>query len=131
MFSPDYFIDRAKKCLEFAKRMRDPKLAETFAERARVLKQTAMEAERTLARANGGEGRTLVVVSKAKTFAELRRELQELPDGASLRVPITDYSPDQKQELWRASPHLSHEFGCSGEFRPDGCLWFVKRSIRP
>jgi len=48
---PDYFADRAKQCLGLAKRMRNLKLAETFAERARILTQTAMEAERSLGRA--------------------------------------------------------------------------------
>jgi hypothetical protein len=57
---------------------------------------------------------------------ELKRELQGHWDGMSLCVPIRDYLPDQKDEVWRASPHLSKQFRCSAEFRPDGCLWFVK-----
>ena len=51
MLFPDYFADRAKQCLGLAKRMRNLKLAETFAERARILTQTAIEAERSLGRA--------------------------------------------------------------------------------
>ena len=125
VFFPVYFVDRAKKCLDLAKRMRNPKLAQAFADRARVLAQTAMEAARTLARMNGMRPR--VVSSKAKALGELKRELQDLSDGMGLCVPIRDYSPNQRNELWRASPHMGQQFGCSAEFRPDGCLWFVKR----
>ena len=128
MLFPDYFKDRAKKCLELAKKMRNPKLAETLAERARLLTQTAMEAERSLARADGADKpRPSVVISQARTLAELRNELQDLSDGTGLCVPMRDHSPEQRHELWGASPQLSLEFGCSAEFRPDGCLWFVKR----
>jgi hypothetical protein len=126
---PDYVLDRAKKCLDLAKRMRNPKLAQAFADRARILAQTAIEAGRTLARMNGmeEEPRPRVVSSKAKALAELKRELRNLSDGTGLCVPIRDYSPDQRNELWRTSPHMGQQFGCSAEFRPDGCLWFVKR----
>jgi len=129
LFFPDYFVDRAKKCLDLAKRMGNPKLAQAFADRVRVLAQTAMEAGRTLARMNGMEEgpRPRVVSSKAKALGELKRELQDLSDGMGLCVPIRDYSPNQRNELWRASPHMGQQFGCSAEFRPDGCLWFVKR----
>src|SRR5262245_18039388 len=48
MDDPDYFADRAKRWMDLAKRIGDPKLAQTFGERARVLTQTAMEAERLL-----------------------------------------------------------------------------------
>jgi len=126
MFFPDYFADRAKRWLHLAKRIGDPELAQTFADRARLLTRTAMEAERTMA--NGREERPIprVLSSRAKTLDELKHELQDLSDGVSLCVPMKDYLPDQKDELWRASPHLSQQFGCSAEFRPDGCLWFVK-----
>src|SRR5262245_28810700 len=121
MFIPDYFADRAKKWLELARRIRDPELAERFAERARLLKQAAMHAERGLALSNGREN-ARVVTSTAKTIAELRGELQNLPAGMSLRLSFKDFSPEQRDEVWRASPHLSQEFECTGEFRPDGCL---------
>jgi hypothetical protein len=124
VFFPDYFVDRAKKCLDLARRMRNPKLAQAFADRARVLAQTAMEAGRTLARMNPSPR---VVSSKAKPLGQLKRELQDLSDGMGLCVPIRDYSPNQRNELWRASPHMGQQFGCSAEYRPDGCLWFVKR----
>jgi len=128
MFFPDYFADRSKKCFELAKKIRNPKLAETFAERARVLKQTALEAERTLARAKDGDKPSPpVIVSRATTLGEVRHELQSVSDRTSLCVLLRDHPPDQRNELWRASPQLSLEFGCSAEFRPDGCLWFVKR----
>jgi len=126
MFFPNYFVDRAKKCWELAKRIRDPKVAEIFAERAKLLKQTAMHAERGLALSNAREN-ARVVVSTAKTIAELRGELQNLRLGISLKLSFKDFSPEQKDEVWRASPQLSQEFGCIGEFRPDGSLWFVKR----
>src|SRR5262245_41356758 len=48
MVVPDYFADRAKRWMDLAKRIGDPKLARIFADRARVLTQTAMEAERSL-----------------------------------------------------------------------------------
>jgi PAS domain S-box-containing protein len=48
MLFPDYFADRAKKCLDLAKRARNPELMETLTERARVLTQAAMEAGRSL-----------------------------------------------------------------------------------
>jgi hypothetical protein len=129
VFFPDYFVDRAKKSLGLAKRMRNPKLAQAFADRARVLAQTAMEAGRKWAWMNGmeEEPRPRVVSSKAKALGELKRELQDLSDGMGLCVPIRDYSPNQRNELWRASPRMGQQFGCSAEFRPDGCLWFVKR----
>jgi len=130
MLFPDYFADRAKKCLELARKLRNPKLAQTFAERAKLLKQTAIHAERGMALWNE-RGNARVVVSTAKTIAELRGELQTLHLGMSLKLPFKDFSPELRDEVWRASPHLSHEFGCRGEFRPDGSLWFVKRSIRP
>jgi hypothetical protein len=95
-----------------------------FVQRAKLLTQTAMNA--ALARVNGIKRGPSVVCSMAKTITELRRELQDLPDGMSLCVPLKDYSPDQRHELWRASPHVGQQFGRSAEFRPDGCLWFVK-----
>src|SRR5262245_55346407 len=126
MVFPDYFADRAKRWLHLAKQVGDPKLAQTVTERARLLTRTAMQAERTMA--NGMEKRPIPhnLSSRAKTLDELKRELQDLSDGMSLCVPMRDYLPDQKDELWRASPHLSQQFGCNAEFRPDGCLWFVK-----
>ena len=129
MFIPDYFLDRAKRWLELAKRIRDPELAERFAERAKLLKQTAMHAERGLALSNAREN-ARVVASTAKTIAELRGELQNLRLGMSLKLSFKDFSPGQKDEVWRASPQLTQEFGCIGEFRPDGSLWFVKRLAR-
>jgi len=127
MFLPDYFRDRAKKCLELAKRIHNPKLAQTFAQRARLLMETAKEAERSLALSNGADKpSTSVVVSRAKTLAALKRELLDLPNGMSLCVRLRDYSPDQRNEFWRASLDLSGDFRCSAEFRPDACLWFVK-----
>jgi hypothetical protein len=129
VYFPDYFVGRAKRCLDLAKRMRNPRLARAFADRARVLAQTAMEAGRTLARVNGMEKapRSRVVSSRAKALSELKRELQDLSDGMGLCVSMKDYSPNRRDELWRASPHMGQQFGCSAEFRPDGCLWFVKR----
>jgi hypothetical protein len=129
MLFPDYFVDRAKKCLELAKRMRNPELAQTLAGRARFLTQTAMEAGRSLGRINGANKLSPpVVVSRAKTLAELRSELQNLSDRTSVCVPLRDCATDRRDEFWRASPHLSRQFECSAEFRPDGCLWFIKHS---
>jgi hypothetical protein len=126
---PDYFADRAKRWLHLATRIGDPELARRFADRARLLTRTAMEAERTMALADRREERPTppIVSSKAKTLGELKRELQDLSDGLSLCVPLRDYAPNQRNELWRASPHLSQQFECNAEYRPDGCLWFVKR----
>jgi len=103
MFSSDYFAGRAKRWLHLAKRIGDPELARTFGDRARLLTRTAMEAERAMALANGREERPIprVLSSKAKTLDELKRELQDLSDGMSLCVPIRDYLPDQRNELWR------------------------------
>jgi hypothetical protein len=127
MLFPDYFTDRAKKWRDLAKRMRNPELAQTFADRARFLTQTAMEAGRSLGRINGANKLSPpVVVSQAKTLAELRSELQNLSDRTRLCVPLRDHAPDRRGEFWRASPHLSRQFECSAEFRPDGCLWFIK-----
>ena len=131
-FSPDYFIDRAKKWLglaERAKREGDPKLAQSFAERARLLTQTAANAERFLGLKEQSER---VVSSKAKTLGELRRELGDLSAGTSLRLPTRDYwnmfsSPDEINEAWSASRRLGEEFKCAAEFRPEGQTWFVKR----
>jgi hypothetical protein len=111
MLFPDYFVDRAKKWRDLAKKMRNPELAQTFAERARLLTQTAMEAGRSLGRINGANKLSPpVVVSQAKTLGELRSELQNLSDRTSLRVPLGDYAPDRTDEFWRASSHLSQQF---------------------
>jgi PAS domain S-box-containing protein len=48
MVVPDYFADRAKRWMDLAKRIGAPKLAQIFVDRARVLTQTAMEADRSL-----------------------------------------------------------------------------------
>jgi hypothetical protein len=125
MSFPDYFADRAQKCLELAKRMHN--LALTFSEPARLLAQTATEAKRWLGRINGANKPSPhVVVSQAKALYDLERELQELPDTTSLCVPLLKYSRDQRDEFWRACPHLSRQFERIAEFRPDQCLWFVK-----
>jgi hypothetical protein len=102
---PNYLVGCAKKCLGLAKRMRNPKLAQTFTDGAR----------------------RRVISSNAKVLGELKRELQELSDGMCLCVPITNYSPNQRNVFWRASTYIGEQFGCSAELRPDGCLWFVKR----
>jgi hypothetical protein len=110
---------------------RNPKLSQTFGNWARALAQTAMEGSRKLAdfgiMKQQHPGRD-VVTSKAKTFDEIRHELQNLLSGMSLRLSINDVSPDLKERLWNESARLSEEFRCSAEFRPDGCLWFVKRA---
>lgn len=120
--STEYLMDRAKEWLEHTKKVPKPALARTLA----ALRRTAID---TWVRVNGikEQLKPQVMVSKAKTLGELKRELQDLPDGMGLRVPVEDYSPNQRNELWRTSPHLSQQFGCSAEFRPDGYLWFVKR----
>jgi hypothetical protein len=108
---PDYFADRTKRWLHVAKRL---------------LTRSAIEVGRAMALARLPPH---VLSSRAKTLDELKRELRNLSDGIGLCVPIRDYSPDLRNELWRASPHMSQQFGCSAEYRPDGCLWFVKRRL--
>ena len=130
MFFPDYFIDRAKKCLTLAKRIRDPQLAKTFADRAQVLTRTAIEAERALALQDRTENlRPRTVLSKARTLSELRRDLQNVSGRMSLHLSVQNYlslfSPPD--DGWKASSRLGEEFGCSAEIRPDECIWFVKR----
>jgi hypothetical protein len=125
MFFPDYFKDRAKKWLELAKRIRDPALAQTFADRAQILTRTAIEAERVLALQDRTENLTFRTdLSKARTLSELRRDLETLSAGMSLHLKMRDYldlfSPPD--DGWKASTRLSEEFGCSAEFRPDGCM---------
>jgi len=127
MLFPDYFRDRVKNCLELARRMRNPQLAQTFSKRARLLMQTAVETERSLSRINGNKPSPGVVISQAKTLNDLKRELEKLSVRTSVCVPLSEYSRDQKDEFWRACPLLTRQFRCSAEFRPDGCLWFVKR----
>jgi hypothetical protein len=128
MLFPDYFRDRAKKCLELAKKMRKSQLAQTLSKRTKLWTQTAMEVERSFGWFKGANKPSPdVFISQAKTLDDLKRELKELPDGSSLCIPLIEYSPDQRNEFWRASPHLSRQFRCTGEFRPDGGLWFVKR----
>jgi hypothetical protein len=123
----DYFVDRAKKWRDLAKKMRNPELAQKFADCARFLTQTAMEVGRSLGRINGANKLSSpVVVSQAKTLGELRSELQNLSDRTSLCVRLRDYASDRRDKFWRASSHLSQQFECSAEFRPDGCLWFIK-----
>ena len=121
MSFPDYFADHTKRWLHVAKRIGDPDFARTFADGARLLTRSAIEAGRAMALANGSGERP----TRAKTLDELKRELQDLPDGLDLCVPMRDYLPGHRDEFWRVSPHLS-QLGCSAEFRPDGCLWFVK-----
>ena len=130
-FRPEYFADRAKRWLglaERAKREGDPKLAQSFAERAGLLTQTAAHAERFLGLKEQSDR---VVSSEAKTLGELRRELGDLSAG-SLHLPTRDYwnmfsSPDEINEAWSASRRLADEFECEAEFRPDGRIWFIKR----
>jgi hypothetical protein len=126
---PDYFADRTKRWLQLSKRIGNPEFARTFADWARLFTRTAMEAGRAMGQVNGSGERPTppIVSSKAKTLGELKRELQDLSDGLSLCIPLRDYSPNQRNELWHASPHLSQQFECNAEYRPDGCLWFVKR----
>jgi hypothetical protein len=127
MVFPDYFADRAKRWLQLAMRIGDPKLAQTFADRAKILTHTAVEGERWLGRISGADKPSPpVVVSRANTLGELRLELRNLLDKSSLCVRLKDCSPGQRQEFWRASPQLTEEFRCTAEFRPDGSLWFVK-----
>jgi hypothetical protein len=129
MFFPDYFADRAKKCLALAKRIRDPAFAQTFADRAQILTRTAMEAERALALQDRTVNlRSRAVLSKARTLSELKRHLQNLSAGMSLYLMIRDYLDlfPPPNDGWKASSRLGKEFGCSAEFRPDGCVWFVK-----
>src|SRR4051812_40010592 len=115
-------MNRAKEWLEHTKKVPKPALARTLA----ALRRTAVD---TWVRVNGikEQPKPRAMVSKAKALGQLKRELQDLSDGMGLCVPIRDYSPNLRNELWRASPHISHQFGCSAELRPDGCLWFVKR----
>jgi hypothetical protein len=120
-------IERTKEIQELTKKMRNPKLFQTFANWAKALTRTAMERIRKLARLNAMDEQRRVVASKAKTLDKLRRDLQNLRSGTSLEVCIKDCSPDLRKQLWDASSRLSEEFGCSAEFRPDGHLWFVKR----
>jgi hypothetical protein len=116
VFPAAYFVDRAKKCLALAKRVRNPVLAQTLAERARVLTRTAPLTP-------------CVVSSNAKTLTELKRDLQTLSPGMSLHLMMRDYidlfcPPDA---AWKASERLGEEFGCEAQLRTDGCIWFVKR----
>jgi len=122
---PDSTKERAKKILGT---IRNPRLARMFADGARALAQPAVEAVRTLVQLNRMEEqlRGRVAVSNAKTLDELRGDLQNLRSGMSLQLPITDWSPDQTEQLWSASNRLGEEFGCKPEVRPDGCFWFVK-----
>jgi hypothetical protein len=126
---PDSSIERTKNVQELVKRMRNPKPSQIFANWAKALTRTATEGRRKLAGLNAMDeqpGRR-VVVSKAKRFDELRRDLQNLLSGMSLQLSINDCSPGLREQLWSASSRLGEEFGCSAEFRPDGHLWFVKR----
>jgi hypothetical protein len=66
MFFPDYFRDRAKKCLTLARKIRDPRLAKTLADRAQILTRTAIEAEHALAMRDRTENlRPRTVLSRA------------------------------------------------------------------
>src|SRR5258707_15070077 len=128
MFFPDYFMDRAKKCLALAKKIRNPALAETFAERARILTRTAVDAERVFGLQDRMENlRPRTVLSTARTIVELRRDLQNLSAGMSLYLQTKDFV-DLSPDAWKASGRLAEEFGCDSEIRPDGSIWFVKRS---
>jgi hypothetical protein len=126
-------MDCAKRCHKLAKRIRDPAIAKTLSERAKLLTQTAIEAERALALLDRtGNLKPRVVLSKAKTLAELRRDLQGLSAGVTLQLLIRDYtdlffSPDQTGNAWSASRRLCEEFGCKAEFRPDGRISFRRR----
>jgi len=125
---PDYFIDRAKRCWELAKGIRDRALAQAFVERANVLRSVAISAEGAVARnGQGGAPRPSVVQPKVKTLGLLRRELSQLLPGISLEVQVADFVALCPRDAWQESRRLAEEFGCGVEFRPDGRIWFVKR----
>ena len=130
-FPVDYFADRAKKCLDLAKRVRNRALAQTFIARSKALTQTAMKLGRAMARQNGIEKRDPhVVFSQAKTLTELRRDLQNLSGEMSVYLMMRDYIDlfSRPDDAWKSSTQLAEEYGCQAELRPDGCIWFVKRN---
>jgi hypothetical protein len=124
---PEYFIDRAKRCWELAKSMRDPALAQTFVERANVLRSLAISGKAAARNGQGGALRPSIVQPKAKPRSALRRELNHLSPGMSLALQVSDFIALSTRDAWHESRRLGEEFGCQVEFRPDGRIWFVKR----
>jgi hypothetical protein len=124
---PDYFINRAKRCWELAKGIRDPAFAQAFVERANVFRSVAISLEGAVAR-NGQAGavRPSLLQSRARTLGSLRRELSQLSPGMRLALEVSDYIVLCPRDAWHESRRLAEEFGCDVEFRPDGKIWFVK-----
>ena len=119
-----YFIDRTRQCFELAKNIRNPAVARTLADRAAVLKRFAIGAEPT----SGTAPRPSIVFSKAKSLGTLRCELNDLLAGMSLGLEVQHFAILlSSRDAWHESRRLGEEFGCNAEFRPDGCIWFVKR----
>lgn len=124
---PAYFIGRAKRCWELAKSMRDPALAQTFVERANVLRNLAISGKGAARNGQASALRPGIVQPKAKTQSALRRELHNLSPGMSLALQASDFLALSTRDAWHECRRLAEEFGCQVEFRPDGRIWFVKR----
>ena|SRR5689334_122012 len=107
--------------------MRNPQLSHAFVNWFGTLTRTAKKARQVGLKRVQRQLKPGIVTSDASTVEELRRDLQDLSPGTSLRLPLNDVSPDLKQQLWNVSSRLGKEFSCSAEFRPDGELWFVKQ----
>jgi hypothetical protein len=122
---PDYFINRAKRCWELAKGIRDPALAQAFVERANVFRNVAISAEGARNGEAGGIKPSLLQ-SRAKTLGSLRRDLSQLTPGMRLALQVSDFIALCPRDAWHESRRLAEEFGCDVEFRPDGKIWFVK-----
>jgi hypothetical protein len=129
---PDSLRDRARKWLEHARRARNPAIAQTLSNRAKLLSEAAIHAERALGMTDEFKDPSMRVIrSNAETLQQLRLDLEYLAAGMSLHLESKRYSvlfssPDQTDDAWVASAGLAKEFGCVAEFRPDGHVWFVK-----
>jgi len=129
---PDYLWDRAKQWIQRADKTRNPVIAQTMADRAKLLTRAAIDAERSLGlKDEFQDPRMRVIPSTARTIQQLRRDLEYLPARMSLHLTCKNFvalfsSADQTTNAWKASNSLAEEFGCEAEFRPDGCIWFVK-----
>jgi hypothetical protein len=129
---PDYLWDRAKQWIQRADKTRSTAIAETLADRAKLLTRAAIDAERSLGlKDEFQDPRMRVIASTARTIQQLRRDLEYLPARMSLHLKCKNFvaffsSADQRKDAWRAANRLAEEFGCEAEFRPDGCIWFIK-----
>jgi hypothetical protein len=123
MLLPEDFRDRARDCLAKARRTINGQTRDVLIERAMVLGQAAVQAERGLA--------LMDRFRTPRTLDELKRQLAELAPRQSVSMRTSEYNKlfggsPKADDGWAETRALSKRFDCDIEFRPDNWVWFIK-----